>query len=105
MSSKVALLAVALVLSAPVFADKPPKSTQTITKAPASKNASNKTPKTSPNLGGTANSGVINETMTMMQKDAKANNASQRKEAQAAAGSTRGAHKVPGSLTSIPPKK
>jgi hypothetical protein len=111
MSSKVAVLAAALALSSPVFADKPSKSTQTVAKAPASKTVPNRTPQTSTNLGGTAhsgtaaNGGIIAGVQMMMLKDAKNNNADQKKEAQAARGSTSKGAKFPGNLTVIPPKK
>jgi len=105
MSSKVALIAAAIALSSPVFADNPPKPTPAIAKASASKSPPNKSSKTLTNLGGTANSGIISALQMPMLKNAKDNNADARKEAQAAGSSTPGGHKVPGNLIASPPKK
>jgi len=113
MLSKVTLLAAALALSLPAFAEKPPKLTQTIAKPPASKsapksgskNASNRSSKTLTTFGGTPNSGVIGSVEMTMVKSAKASNADQKKEAQVARGSTHGGDKVPGNPTVIPPEK
>jgi hypothetical protein len=107
MLSKVALLAAALALSLPVFADKPLQPTQTIAKPPASKTASTIASKSAPtSVAGTEqNSGIIGEVSLMMWKNGKNNNADQKKEAQAAGGRTRKRGKVPGNLTVILPKK
>ncbi len=113
MLSKVTLLAAALALCLPALADEPSKPTQTIAKPPASKgaqkngskNASNSSSKSLTNFGGTPNSGVIDSVEMTMVKNAKNNNADQKKQAQAARGSTRGGEKVPGKPTVIPPEK
>jgi len=82
MVQNIVLLAAALALSLPAFADKPSKSTQTIAKPHASKSASTGASKTLEN-GATANSGVIGDVYMMTVKNAKANNSDQRKAAQA----------------------
>jgi len=113
MLSKVALLAAAKAISSPVLADNPSKPTPTIAKASASKSLPNKPSKTLTRFGGTANSGtigtanggVIGALQMATLKNAKANNADQRKEAQAARGGTRGGDTVPVNLTAIPPNK
>jgi hypothetical protein len=106
---KVALLAAALALASPGFANKPSKPRQATTTVPAPKSVATTTSKTS-NLGGgaiggTANSGIIGEVTMEMQKDAQENQAAARKEAQGARGNTRGGQKVTGNLTVTPPKK
>jgi len=109
MLSKVTLLAAALALSLPAFAEKPPKLTQTIAKPPASKsgskNGSNRSSKTLTTFGGTPNGAVIGSVEMTMVKSSKASNADQKKEAQVARGSAHGGDKVPGNPTVIPPKK
>ena len=113
MLSKVTLLAAALALSLPAFAEKPPKLTQTIAKPPASKsapksgskNASNSSSNSLAHFGGTPNGGVIGSVEMTMVKNAKNNNANQKKQAQAARGSTRGGETVSGKPTVIPPEK
>jgi hypothetical protein len=110
MLSKIALLAAALALSLPVYADKPSTPTQTIAKPPASKSAPKRASKSSgttvQNFSVNQGSGVIKSGLYMsMWKNGKNNNADQKKQAQAARDSTRKADKVPGNLTVIPPKK
>jgi hypothetical protein len=115
MLSKAALLAAALALSLPVYADNPSTPTQTIAKQPAFKSSSKSAPKSSskssgksiPTFSGTMNGdGMMVDAVSMaMWKNGKNNNADQKKEAQAAGGSARKADKVRGNLTVIPPKK
>jgi hypothetical protein len=101
MPSKVVLLAAALVLSLPVFADEPLKPTHKIAKPAAPNGASN----TSGVSGGTANGDLIGGVTMAMQKDAKENQADQRKAAQAPRGSKRSGDKVPRTRTVNPPEK
>ncbi len=111
MLSKAALLAVALALSLPVYADKPATPTQTVAKQPASKSAPKSSSKSSgkslQTFSGSMNGdGTTAGAVSMsMWKNAKNNNADQKKQAQAVGGSTRKADKVRGNLTVIPPKK
>jgi len=117
MLNKVTLLATVLALSLPALADKPSKPTQTIAKPPASKSVPKSAPKSGSknasigssksltNFGSTPNSGLIGSVDMTMVKNAKSNKADQKKEAQAARGSTRGSDKVPGNPTVIPPEK
>lgn len=113
MLSKVTLLATALALCLPAFADKPSKPNQTIAKPPASKNAPKGGSKNAPSRssttlapsGYTPNGDLIAGATMSMWKGAKTNSADQKKQAQAAGGSTRKADKVRGNLTVIPPKK